>query len=373
VLWCGVVWCGVLWCVVVWCGVLWCGVVWCGVVWCGVVWCGVVWCGVVWCGVVWCGVVWCGVVWCGVVWCGVAWCGVAWCGVVWCGVVWFGVVWCGVGWFQIDRFGHFKLWHLGAPCARRSPLVRLRGCLVCSLANSSSTGLQAVSYSAFAAIFNVGWAATQGLAYVRSSSPPLGFGAGIFLSASHTLTFLCHPLPVMPALRFPRTVRDGLGARQSSKAVSSQRLCGHLRTLGWAATQVSHMCVDARRRWLCALTDIQRRVPRSRFEPCLKLGLHSVRCAAGFLFVLHGFAQVHGEHAHLQVPRSGSELCLAVPGQAAWPGAALSQVCRGCSLCVALCRSMVNTLTCNPSSRVALNSCRNAFTMVRRRRVYRSL
>lgn len=86
--------------------------------------------------------------------------GLIWPRVLPCVVVWCGMVCCADG--QIDRFGHFKLWHLGGSlCTALSFSSVFGGCLVCSLTNSSSSGLQAVSYSAFAAIFNVGWAATQ--------------------------------------------------------------------------------------------------------------------------------------------------------------------------------------------------------------------
>lgn len=62
----------------------------------------------------------------------------------------------------IDRFGHFKLWHAGG-----SILVAISfssvfgGCLPCKLSGSNSLMLQTIGYSAFAAIFNIGWAATQ--------------------------------------------------------------------------------------------------------------------------------------------------------------------------------------------------------------------
>lgn len=62
----------------------------------------------------------------------------------------------------IDRFGHFKLWHAGG-----SILVAISfssvfgGCLPCKLSGISSSALQTIGYSIFAAIFNVGWAATQ--------------------------------------------------------------------------------------------------------------------------------------------------------------------------------------------------------------------
>eukprot|EP00850_Spirogloea_muscicola_P005327 SM000024S07789 [mRNA] locus=s24:576091:586404:+ [translate_table: standard] len=62
----------------------------------------------------------------------------------------------------IDSFGHFKLWH-----ASGSLLVGLSfssvfgGCLPCSIFMSTSALVRTVSYSASAAIFNIGWAATQ--------------------------------------------------------------------------------------------------------------------------------------------------------------------------------------------------------------------
>ncbi|XP_048323207.1 uncharacterized protein LOC107434079 isoform X2 [Ziziphus jujuba] len=62
----------------------------------------------------------------------------------------------------IDRFGHFKIWH-----AAGSILVAISfssvfgGCLPCTIFATSSSTLETVSYSTFAAIFNVGWAATQ--------------------------------------------------------------------------------------------------------------------------------------------------------------------------------------------------------------------
>ncbi|KAI4311525.1 hypothetical protein MLD38_036411 [Melastoma candidum] len=62
----------------------------------------------------------------------------------------------------IDRFGHFKLWHLGG-----SVLVAVSfssvfgGCVPCKIFGSNSLLLQTIGYSVFAAIFNIGWAATQ--------------------------------------------------------------------------------------------------------------------------------------------------------------------------------------------------------------------
>ncbi|XP_077212934.1 uncharacterized protein LOC143858760 isoform X2 [Tasmannia lanceolata] len=62
----------------------------------------------------------------------------------------------------IDRFGHFKMWHAGG-----SILVAISfssvfgGCLPCKIFGNNSLALQTIGYSTFAAIFNVGWAATQ--------------------------------------------------------------------------------------------------------------------------------------------------------------------------------------------------------------------
>nr|XP_019704185.1 major facilitator superfamily domain-containing protein 12 isoform X2 [Elaeis guineensis] len=62
----------------------------------------------------------------------------------------------------IDRFGHFKLWHAGG-----SFLVAISfssvfgGCLPCKILGTNSSTVQTIGYSTFAAIFNVGWAATQ--------------------------------------------------------------------------------------------------------------------------------------------------------------------------------------------------------------------
>jgi hypothetical protein len=64
--------------------------------------------------------------------------------------------------FQIDHFGHFKLWHAGG-----SVLVAISfssvfcACVPCKLTGTDSSTLETVEYSTFAAIFNVGWAVTQ--------------------------------------------------------------------------------------------------------------------------------------------------------------------------------------------------------------------
>lgn len=62
----------------------------------------------------------------------------------------------------IDRFGHFKLWHAaGSVLVAVSFSSVFGGCLPCKIFGTNSAAVQTVGYSIFAAIFNVGWAATQ--------------------------------------------------------------------------------------------------------------------------------------------------------------------------------------------------------------------
>lgn len=62
----------------------------------------------------------------------------------------------------IDRFGHFKIWHgAGSLLVAISFSSVFGGCLPCTIFTSDSSTFETVSYSVFAAIFNVGWAATQ--------------------------------------------------------------------------------------------------------------------------------------------------------------------------------------------------------------------
>ncbi|KAM5552579.1 major facilitator superfamily domain-containing protein 12 [Rosa sericea] len=62
----------------------------------------------------------------------------------------------------IDRFGHFKLWHgAGSILVAVSFSSVFGGCVPCKIFGTSSPALRTVGYSIFAAIFNVGWAATQ--------------------------------------------------------------------------------------------------------------------------------------------------------------------------------------------------------------------
>ncbi|KAL3695272.1 hypothetical protein R1sor_009348 [Riccia sorocarpa] len=62
----------------------------------------------------------------------------------------------------IDKFGHFKYWHAGG-----SILVAVSfssvfgGCIPCKLFGTESPSALTIGYSTFAAIFNLGWAATQ--------------------------------------------------------------------------------------------------------------------------------------------------------------------------------------------------------------------
>ncbi|XP_057533720.1 uncharacterized protein LOC130811421 [Amaranthus tricolor] len=62
----------------------------------------------------------------------------------------------------IDRFGHFKLWHgAGSLLVAVSFSSVFGGCIPCKIFGTDSTTLETIGYSLFAAIFNIGWAATQ--------------------------------------------------------------------------------------------------------------------------------------------------------------------------------------------------------------------
>ncbi|KAK9739989.1 hypothetical protein RND81_03G002700 [Saponaria officinalis] len=62
----------------------------------------------------------------------------------------------------IDRFGHFKIWHgAGSLLVAVSFSSVFGGCILCQILGTDSSTLQTVGYSIFAAIFNIGWAATQ--------------------------------------------------------------------------------------------------------------------------------------------------------------------------------------------------------------------
>uniref|UniRef100_A0A0A8Y4F5 Major facilitator superfamily (MFS) profile domain-containing protein n=1 Tax=Arundo donax TaxID=35708 RepID=A0A0A8Y4F5_ARUDO len=62
----------------------------------------------------------------------------------------------------MDRFGHFKLWHAGGSILVAISFSSVFGsCVPCKLMGTSSSTLETVGYSTFAAIFNVGWAVTQ--------------------------------------------------------------------------------------------------------------------------------------------------------------------------------------------------------------------
>ncbi|XP_076908209.1 uncharacterized protein LOC143564967 [Bidens hawaiensis] len=62
----------------------------------------------------------------------------------------------------IDRFGHFKIWHgAGSLLVAISFSSVFGSCIPCVIFGNVSTTLQTIGYSFFAAVFNVGWAATQ--------------------------------------------------------------------------------------------------------------------------------------------------------------------------------------------------------------------
>ncbi|XP_044489488.1 major facilitator superfamily domain-containing protein 12-like isoform X2 [Mangifera indica] len=62
----------------------------------------------------------------------------------------------------IDRFGHFKIWHAaGSVLVAVSFSSVFGGCMPCRILATSSLTVETISYCVFAAIFNVGWAATQ--------------------------------------------------------------------------------------------------------------------------------------------------------------------------------------------------------------------
>ncbi|XP_042027298.1 major facilitator superfamily domain-containing protein 12-like [Salvia splendens] len=63
---------------------------------------------------------------------------------------------------RIDRYGSFKLWHAaGSLLVAASFSSVFGGCMPCKIIGSYSSSAQTISYSVFAAIFNIGWAATQ--------------------------------------------------------------------------------------------------------------------------------------------------------------------------------------------------------------------
>ncbi|KAL8484967.1 hypothetical protein ACS0TY_027321 [Phlomoides rotata] len=64
--------------------------------------------------------------------------------------------------FMIDRYGSFKLWHgAGSVVVAVSFSSIFCGCLPCKIVGYYSSTIRTISYSFFAAIFNVGWATTQ--------------------------------------------------------------------------------------------------------------------------------------------------------------------------------------------------------------------
>ncbi|KAM7512283.1 hypothetical protein LguiB_011158 [Lonicera macranthoides] len=63
---------------------------------------------------------------------------------------------------DLQMFGHFKIWHgEGSVLVKVSFSSVFGGCLPCKILSNDSPTLQTVGYSFFAAIFNVGWAATK--------------------------------------------------------------------------------------------------------------------------------------------------------------------------------------------------------------------
>ncbi|XP_021722512.1 major facilitator superfamily domain-containing protein 12-like [Chenopodium quinoa] len=62
----------------------------------------------------------------------------------------------------IDRFGRFKIWHgAGSLLVAVSFSSVFGGCIPCKIFGTDSSALETIGYSIFAAIFNIGWAATQ--------------------------------------------------------------------------------------------------------------------------------------------------------------------------------------------------------------------
>ncbi|EPS59948.1 hypothetical protein M569_14857, partial [Genlisea aurea] len=62
----------------------------------------------------------------------------------------------------IDRYGHFKIWHgAGSVLVAVSFSSVFGGCLPCKIIRSYSPVIRTFGYSFFAAVFNIGWAATQ--------------------------------------------------------------------------------------------------------------------------------------------------------------------------------------------------------------------
>ncbi|KAL2895426.1 Major facilitator superfamily domain-containing protein 12 [Bienertia sinuspersici] len=62
----------------------------------------------------------------------------------------------------IDRFGRFKIWHgAGSLLVAISFSSVFGGCIPCKIFGTDSSALETIGYSLFAAIFNIGWAATQ--------------------------------------------------------------------------------------------------------------------------------------------------------------------------------------------------------------------
>lgn len=63
---------------------------------------------------------------------------------------------------QIDKYGKFKRWHAwGSLIVATSFSSVFGGCWACNLVGAKSTKALVHSYSFFAAVFNLGWAAAQ--------------------------------------------------------------------------------------------------------------------------------------------------------------------------------------------------------------------
>lgn len=62
----------------------------------------------------------------------------------------------------IDRFGHYKIWHVGGSILVAISFSSVFGnCWACAMFGTYSEKANTIAYSLFAAIFNIGWAATQ--------------------------------------------------------------------------------------------------------------------------------------------------------------------------------------------------------------------
>nr|KAJ0196883.1 hypothetical protein LSAT_V11C700356160 [Lactuca sativa] len=110
----------------------------------------------------------------------------------------------------IDRFGHFKVWH-----AAGSILVAISfssvfgGCVPCIIFGNESTWLQTIGYSFFAAVFNVGWAATQVSHMSMVNCITLNSTSRVVLTSCQP-QFICRCLLGVPHLAFENHERISL-------------------------------------------------------------------------------------------------------------------------------------------------------------------